>query len=510
MKKRIKGLIIAALLLVCMAIPVSAAVGKYDFQQKSVSVQVGKSKNLYVCNNGKTINPKKFHWKSSNPKVISVTNGKITANNWGNAKIYAISNGQKIRCNVYAYRESFSTSFKGYSEGASIKIKIGTSIRLRLLRHGNITIYKVSNPKIASISSDGVLKPKTTGTVKISCISYGRNKYFATAKITIGAELASVIAPNEMVICTGEKKSIGVSFQPKNAYVKSITYMSSNESVVKVSKDGQIIAQAPGIAKITVIVNSGKKIKKSIQVYVRDINADISDMPLDGTSKKILHRGLSWQAPENSLPAFELAGQMGAQYIETDVRETKDGVFVISHDDTLMRMCGVDKNISDLTYEEIKQYPIINGPNASSYQNNIIPTLEQYLQCCNKYSVTPVIEIKVDFNEAEIIKFNQTIKMSSKNPVVISFYEEPLKILRQMNKAVDIQLIIRSQITDAILDECCRYKFDISAKYKYTDRNIIRRAHLKNIRVALWLFTDLQMADCYKQWGADYLTCENF
>ena len=286
--------------------------------------------------------------------------------------------------------------------------------------------------------------------------------------------------------------------------------MSSNESVVKVSKDGQIIAQAPGIAKITVIVNSGKKIKKSIQVYVRDINADISDMPLDGTSKKILHRGLSWQAPENSLPAFELAGQMGAQYIETDVRETKDGVFVISHDDTLMRMCGVDKNISDLTYEEIKQYPIINGPNASSYQNNIIPTLEQYLQCCNKYSVTPVIEIKVDFNEAEIIKFNQTIKMSSKNPVVISFYEEPLKILRQMNKAVDIQLIIRSQITDAILDECCRYKFDISAKYKYTDRNIIRRAHLKNIRVALWLFTDLQMADCYKQWGADYLTCENF
>ena len=41
MKKRIKGLIIAALLLVCMAIPVSAAVGKYDFQQKSVSVQVG-------------------------------------------------------------------------------------------------------------------------------------------------------------------------------------------------------------------------------------------------------------------------------------------------------------------------------------------------------------------------------------------------------------------------------------------------------------------------------------
>lgn len=77
MKKRIKGLIIAALLLVCMAIPVSAAVGKYDFQQKSVSVQVGKSKNLYVCNNGKTINPKKFHWKSSNPKVISVTNGKL-------------------------------------------------------------------------------------------------------------------------------------------------------------------------------------------------------------------------------------------------------------------------------------------------------------------------------------------------------------------------------------------------------------------------------------------------
>lgn len=493
-----------------MAVPVSASVEKYDFQQKSIFMQVGKSKQLYVYNNGKVVNPQKFRWKSSNPKVISVVNGRITARNWGNVKIYAINGKKVIHCKVYAYREKIPTSFKEHSAESLIRIKAGTSIRLKPLRHGNVTMYTVSDPKIATISSDGVLTSKATGTVKVSCISCGRNRYYASVKIVIGAELKSVIVPNEIMMYTGEKRKIDVSFRPSNAYIKSVTYVCSNDTVVKAAKTGEIIAQSPGIAKIMIIVNNGKKIKKNIQVYVRDRNTNISDMPLNGTAKTILHKGLNCQAPENSLPAFELAGQKGAQYIETDIHETKDGIFVTFHDDTLMRMCGIDKNIEDLTYEELQQYPIINGQNASLYQDNIIPTLEQYLQCCDKYSVTPVMEIKTDLKETDVMKFNQIIKTCSKKPIVISFLEEPLIFLRQMNSVVDIQWIIRTQITDTILDECDKYKFDISAKYKYTDRNIIKKAHSRNIQVALWLFTDPQMADYYKQLGVDYLTCENF
>ena len=55
--------------------------------------------------------------------------------------------------------------------------------------------------------------------------------------------------------------------------------------------------------------------------------------------------------------------------METDVYETKDGVLVVFHDTSLKRMCGVDKNILDMTYAELCQYPIIYGRNAAMFPN---------------------------------------------------------------------------------------------------------------------------------------------
>lgn len=367
--------------------------------------------------------------------------------------------------------------------------------------------YKSSNTKIATVSSSGVVTPKTTGTVKITCISFGKNRYIASAKVVVGAELKSISTSSEIVMNKGEQKTLKVTVHPANAYVRTITYATSN-SAVTVSKTGKITAKAPGLVKITVTADGGKKIKNTIQVYVQDKKTGTSNTPLNGNTGMILHRGLSLEAPENTLPAFSLAGQRGAEYVETDVRQLKDGTFVIFHDSNLLRMCGVDKKIENLTYQEVKKYPVIAGTNASAYKNNTIPTLEQYLQCCNKYSMTPVIEIKSNLNQNGVAKFNQIIKKSRKSPVVISFKEEPLIMLRQINRTVSIQWILRDQITSAALNECVRYKFDISAQYGCTYRNIIAKAHSKNIKVALWLFTDSSIADCYKNWGADYLTCE--
>ena len=407
---------------------------------------------------------------------------------------------------MYTYNQIIYTDFTGYKT-TPIKTKKGRTVQLKPEKHGSTVFYKSSNTKIATVSSSGVVTPKTTGTVKITCISFGKNRYIASAKVVLGAELKSISTSSEIVMNKGEQKTLKVTVHPANAYVRTITYATSN-SAVTVSKTGKITAKAPGLVKITVTADGGKKIKNTIQVYVQDKKTGTSNTPLNGSTGMILHRGLSLEAPENTLPAFNLAGQRGAEYVETDVRQLKDGTFVIFHDSNLLRMCGVDKKIENLTYQEVKKYPVIAGTNASAYKNNTIPTLEQYLQCCNKYSMTPVIEIKSNLNQNGVAKFNQIIKKSRKSPVVISFKEEPLIMLRQINRTVSIQWILRDQITSAALNECVRYKFDISAQYGCTYRNIIAKAHSKNIKVALWLFTDSSIADCYKNWGADYLTCE--
>lgn len=506
MRKKIRGLIAMVILLICFSVPAAAATESFHFEQKTASVQVGKTKELSVYNNGRKVDPKKVQWKSSNPKLAAISNGKVTAKSWGNVQIYAVYGGKKISCKVYTYNQLIYTDFTGYKT-TPIKTKKGRTVQLKPEKHGSTVFYKSLNTKIATVSSSGVVTPKTTGTVKITCISFGKNRYIASAKVVVGAELKSISTSSEIVMNKGEQKTLKVTVHPANAYVRTITYATSN-SAVTVSKTGKITAKAPGLVKITVTADGGKKIKNTIQVYVQDKKTGTSNTPLNGSTGMILHRGLSLEAPENTLPAFNLAGQRGAEYVETDVRQLKDGTFVIFHDSNLLRMCGVDKKIENLTYQEVKKYPVIAGTNASAYKNNTIPTLEQYLQCCNKYSMTPVIEIKSNLNQNGVAKFNQIIKKSRKSPVVISFKEEPLIMLRQINRTVSIQWILRDQITSAALNECVRYKFDISAQYGCTYRNIIAKAHSKNIKVALWLFTDSSIADCYKNWGADYLTCE--
>ena len=437
MRKKIRGLIAMVILLICFSVPAAAATESFHFEQKTASVQVGKTKELSVYNNGRKVDPKKVQWKSSNPKLAAISNGKVTAKSWGNVQIYAVYGGKKISCKVYTYNQIIYTDFTGYKT-TPIKTKKGRTVQLKPEKHGSTVFYKSSNTKIATVSSSGVVTPKTTGTVKITCISFGKNRYIASAKVVVGAELKSISTSSEIVMNKGEQKTLKVTVHPANAYVRTITYATSN-SAVTVSKTGKITAKAPGLVKITVTADGGKKIKNTIQVYVQDKKTGTSNTPLNGSTGMILHRGLSLEAPENTLPAFNLAGQRGAEYVETDVRQLKDGTFVIFHDSNLLRMCGVDKKIENLTYQEVKKYPVIAGTNASAYKNNTIPTLEQYLQCCNKYSMTPVIEIKSNLNQNGVAKFNQIIKKSRKSPVVITFKEEPLIMFRQINRTVSIQ-----------------------------------------------------------------------
>ena len=65
------------------------------------------------------------------------------------------------------------------------------------------------------------------------------------------------------------------------------------------------------------------------------------------------HRGASGHQTENTLAAFELASQLGAEMWELDTQLTRDGVVVVSHDDHLLRVFGVDKHISQLSAAEV-------------------------------------------------------------------------------------------------------------------------------------------------------------
>lgn len=93
------------------------------------------------------------------------------------------------------------------------------------------------------------------------------------------------------------------------------------------------------------------------------------------------HRGAAGLAPENTLAAIKAALNAGVDAVEFDVRQTKDGDFVLSHDATTLRTTGTSHKIGDTTTKTLMQLVLENGER--------IPRLEQAIKLIGKK--TPII-----------------------------------------------------------------------------------------------------------------------
>ncbi|RUO26505.1 glycerophosphodiester phosphodiesterase [Aliidiomarina minuta] len=91
------------------------------------------------------------------------------------------------------------------------------------------------------------------------------------------------------------------------------------------------------------------------------------------------HRGASWDAPENSLAAIELAIQQGADYIELDVQQTADGELILIHDRDYLRVAGDRRSIWQVDYAEVREMDA-GSWFSSQYAGERIPTLAEAVE----------------------------------------------------------------------------------------------------------------------------------
>jgi glycerophosphoryl diester phosphodiesterase len=103
--------------------------------------------------------------------------------------------------------------------------------------------------------------------------------------------------------------------------------------------------------------------------------------PIEGTPSHLslqAHRGAAGLAPENTLAAFRMAIELGADGAELDLQASKDGVVVVIHDDTVDRTTDGRGSIGDLTLAEIKRLDA-GAKFASAFRNERIPTLRELI-----------------------------------------------------------------------------------------------------------------------------------
>ncbi len=146
----------------------------------------------------------------------------------------------------------------------------------------------------------------------------------------------------------------------------------------------------------------------------------------------VAHRGASFDAPENTLPAFKLAWKQGADAIEGDFLLTKDKEIVCIHDKTTKRLSDQNLVVAESTLQELRTLDVGSWKN-KKYKGTQIPTLQEVLDTIPKGKKI-FVEVKcgseiIPFLIKEIKKANletDQVRLICFNPKVIKAFKEKM------------------------------------------------------------------------------------
>jgi len=200
------------------------------------------------------------------------------------------------------------------------------------------------------------------------------------------------------------------------------------------------------------------------------------------------HRGASGTAPENTLATFRAVLNMQVDYIEIDVRTTKDGKLAILHDGTLNRTTNGTGPLKDQTLAELKKLSAAKGADAS-FQTEQIPTLEEVCQLladwnaqhrsktnlyvdCKDVAPGPMVEILTKYG----LLTDAVFYGSDENLLALQQVTPTAKLMPGLKKA------------DTMADKIAKlhpYAFDVS--WPTLTESLVAQIHQQRIKV----FSDL-------------------
>ena len=224
----------------------------------------------------------------------------------------------------------------------------------------------------------------------------------------------------------------------------------------------------------------------------------------------VAHRGMRSVAPENTTASFAEAGKHGYWGAECDVYRTKDGVWIISHDSHTYRMMDKSAFIEKKTYEELMDMNVDNGVNIDKYEDLKICSLEEYLDICKKYNMTPVIELKGKNNTEYYSEIVDLANQFEVNPVYISFHIENLQTMRRLTQCKMyylVQKISEDDIQDAKSIENCGIDFN-GNKDKNFKSDIIKKCQDAGLELGAWTINEEDALQKLEQYGITLITTD--
>ncbi|MBQ8146063.1 MAG: glycerophosphodiester phosphodiesterase [Clostridia bacterium] len=227
-------------------------------------------------------------------------------------------------------------------------------------------------------------------------------------------------------------------------------------------------------------------------------------------TKVIAHRGLSGIERENTCPAFVAAGNRSYFGIETDVHVTKDGQFVIIHDETTERVSlgKYNINVEENDYSAVKDISLPDLDSSFARQDIRIPLLSEYIKICKKYGKICVLEVKNPFTQENIIRLVDEIRELDylESVIFISFDFNNCLMLRKLLPSQKIQWLTSGEITDGAIENLVNNKLDIDVYYERLNEKLIEKLHSYGIEVNAWTCDSQERAEELAKFGIDFIT----
>jgi glycerophosphoryl diester phosphodiesterase len=195
----------------------------------------------------------------------------------------------------------------------------------------------------------------------------------------------------------------------------------------------------------------------------------------------ISHRGAHDNIPENSIPAFMRALELGANAIELDVHATRDGIVVVHHD-PLINAGGVPRPatraITELTATELRQFPLGDGVP--------IPSLSEVLDAVGSGPMV-YVEIKGANIEPLVVR---CIRESRANCAVHSFDHRIVFAVKKLFPAIRTGVLEVARHVDPLASLSATGAEDLWQDVSFVDEALVTTIHSAGARVIAWTSND--------------------
>lgn len=225
------------------------------------------------------------------------------------------------------------------------------------------------------------------------------------------------------------------------------------------------------------------------------------------TIRMIAHRGLSEYYPDNTEISFIKAAENKSAGAETDIRVTKDGVIVLSHNREVKFADGTELIVKENNYSDLIKKPLFND---RSNDTVYLCTFRRYLEIMKKNNMICFVELKDDFTNEQVKEiFSMADEVYDLKKCILQSFDFD-NLIRARKLFSELPLMLTYGKGESGYERCFDYGFSLDIDYSICTEDIVSQFHSHGLEVAVWTVNTDEALNFAENLGVDYIESNIF